>query len=242
MVAGAPAERAWAVLNRQMPDVVRDTDGVPVTPAQAKPIITDNDQRADRGPPPIVAAPRHAPRNRSAQHAFQVGGRPSASRAQRGMTSHTHPDGRTPRGNQPNPLDRQHPITARRTRGTRLAHHRKHPRLTIDFADDTVAVAGCSFTRSPPTPGGASTGRPIPAAARTAAHGRSRGPDPVRTRLQATRSPPGPHHRPGHRRETPPVHTRPTRLRQLIGNLRRRRRRRRRRPGQGRPGPRAGPA
>ena len=67
------------------------------------------------------------PRNRSAHHAFQVGGRPSASRAQRGMTSHTHPDGRTPRGNQPNPLDRQHPITARRTRVTRLAHHRKHP-------------------------------------------------------------------------------------------------------------------
>ena len=84
------------------------------------------------------------PRNRSAQHAYQEGGRPSASRAQRRMTSHTHPDGRTPRGNQPNPLDRQHPITARRTRGTRLAHHRKHRRLTIDFAD-TVAVAGCFF-------------------------------------------------------------------------------------------------
>jgi len=61
VVAGAPAERAWAVLNRQMPDVVCDTDGVPVTPAPAKPLITDNDQRADPGPPPIVAAPRHAP-------------------------------------------------------------------------------------------------------------------------------------------------------------------------------------
>jgi hypothetical protein len=100
VVAGAPAERARAVLNRQMPDVVCDTDGVPVTPAQAKPIITDNDHRADRGPPPIAAAPGHAPRNRAAQHADQEGGRPSAGRAQRGMTSHTHPDGRTPRGNQ----------------------------------------------------------------------------------------------------------------------------------------------
>ena len=111
MVAGAPAERAWAVLNRQMPDVVCDTDGVPVTPAPAKPLITDNDQRADPGPPPVVAAPRHAPGTGRRTTHSKKGGRPSASRAQRRMTSHTHPDGRTPRGNQTNPLDRQHPIS-----------------------------------------------------------------------------------------------------------------------------------
>jgi len=98
VVAGAPAERAWAVLNRQMPDVVCDTDGVPVTPAPAKPLITDNDQRADPGPPPVVAAPRHAPGTGRRTTHSKKGGRPSASRAQRRMTSHTHPDGRTREG------------------------------------------------------------------------------------------------------------------------------------------------
>src|SRR5450755_3217720 len=42
-----------------------------------------------------------------------------------------------------NPLGHLHrdtPITARRTRGTRLAQHRQHPRLTINRGDDTVVV------------------------------------------------------------------------------------------------------
>lgn len=41
VVAGALAERAWTVLHRQMPYVVCDTYGVPVTPEQAKQIITE---------------------------------------------------------------------------------------------------------------------------------------------------------------------------------------------------------
>jgi len=41
VVAGALAERGWAVLNRQMPYVICDTDGEPVTPQQAKRIITE---------------------------------------------------------------------------------------------------------------------------------------------------------------------------------------------------------
>ena len=36
VVAGALAERAWAVMNRQMPYVICDIDGTPVTPEQAK--------------------------------------------------------------------------------------------------------------------------------------------------------------------------------------------------------------
>ena len=39
VVAGALAERAWAVMNRQMPYVICDIDGTPVTPEQAKRII-----------------------------------------------------------------------------------------------------------------------------------------------------------------------------------------------------------
>jgi len=39
VVAGALAERAWAVMNRQMPYVICDVDGTPVTPEQAKRII-----------------------------------------------------------------------------------------------------------------------------------------------------------------------------------------------------------
>ena len=39
VVAGALAERAWTVMNRQMPYVICDIDGTPVTPEQAKRII-----------------------------------------------------------------------------------------------------------------------------------------------------------------------------------------------------------
>ncbi len=42
VVAGHLAERFWAVMNRGMPYVVCDTDGTPVTPAQAKTIITEH--------------------------------------------------------------------------------------------------------------------------------------------------------------------------------------------------------
>ena len=42
VVAAALAERAWAVMIRQMPYVVCDVTGEPVTPEQAKRIITEN--------------------------------------------------------------------------------------------------------------------------------------------------------------------------------------------------------
>lgn len=42
VVAGALAERAWAVLHRQMPYVICDTNGAPVSPEEAKRIITEH--------------------------------------------------------------------------------------------------------------------------------------------------------------------------------------------------------
>jgi transposase len=42
VVAGTLAERAWAVRNRQMPYVICDTHGIPVTPDEAKQIITEH--------------------------------------------------------------------------------------------------------------------------------------------------------------------------------------------------------
>jgi transposase len=42
VVAGALAERSWTVMNRQMPYVICDIDGTPVTPEQAKQIIAQN--------------------------------------------------------------------------------------------------------------------------------------------------------------------------------------------------------
>jgi transposase len=42
VVAAHLAERAWTVMDRGMPYVVCDTDGVPITPAQAKAIIADH--------------------------------------------------------------------------------------------------------------------------------------------------------------------------------------------------------
>ena len=41
VVAGHLAERAWAVLNRGTPYVICDNNGNPVTPAEAKQIITE---------------------------------------------------------------------------------------------------------------------------------------------------------------------------------------------------------
>ena len=42
VVAAHLAERAWTVMDRGTPYVVCDTDGTPVTPAQAKAIIADH--------------------------------------------------------------------------------------------------------------------------------------------------------------------------------------------------------
>ena len=42
VVASSLAERAWAVMNRQMPYVICDTDGTPVTAAQASAIIAEH--------------------------------------------------------------------------------------------------------------------------------------------------------------------------------------------------------
>ena len=70
VVAAALADRAWAVMNRQMPYVICDVTGEPVTPDQAKHIIAENytvpddvrsrsrsSKSARRTPPPERARP-----------------------------------------------------------------------------------------------------------------------------------------------------------------------------------------
>lgn len=41
VVAASPAERAWTVMRRGTPYVIRHTDGEPVTPDKAKTITAD---------------------------------------------------------------------------------------------------------------------------------------------------------------------------------------------------------
>jgi transposase len=74
VVAAALAERAWAVMNRQMPYVVCDVTGEPVTPDQARHIIAENytvpedvrsrrrsSKSARRTPPPERGRPLSKP-------------------------------------------------------------------------------------------------------------------------------------------------------------------------------------
>jgi hypothetical protein len=56
VVAGALAERAWTVMNRQMPYVICDIDGTPVTPEQAKQIIAQNYTIPTRSAGDVAAA------------------------------------------------------------------------------------------------------------------------------------------------------------------------------------------
>jgi transposase len=88
IVAAALAERAWTVLRRGMPYVVCDTDGAPVTPAEAKKII------AERWTvPPEIRARRRSRKNTAPGRASKVGKAP-----QRVHTEHTqvrHPKAST---------------------------------------------------------------------------------------------------------------------------------------------------
>ena len=68
VVAANLAERAWAVMDRGMPYVICDTDGRPVTPAEAKAIIAEHwtvpaDVRARRRSKKVGKAP-----NKSSRH------------------------------------------------------------------------------------------------------------------------------------------------------------------------------
>ena len=87
VVAGDLAERAWAVMNRQMPYVICDTDGHTGHPGPGQ-----RDHRASTGPCPTrsaaaAAAARHQTQTRSARPAARGEG-PSASRTRR-HDSHT---------------------------------------------------------------------------------------------------------------------------------------------------------
>jgi hypothetical protein len=84
VVAAYLAERAWTVLDRGTPYVVCDTDGRPVTPAQAKAIIAEHwtvpeqvrrQRRNKKGKAPQQVLTGHAPGAQSATR------RPSPSSA-----------------------------------------------------------------------------------------------------------------------------------------------------------------
>jgi transposase len=102
VVAGALAERAWAVLNRRMPYVVCDTDGVPVTPDQAKQII------AERFTVPVEVRRRRRSTKTSSAHATptrlpqpQVGKAPQQAHA--GHDRSDHPKGGVDNTRRPSP-------------------------------------------------------------------------------------------------------------------------------------------
>jgi len=72
VVAASPAERAWTVMRRGTPYVICDTDGRPVTPAQAKAIITERwtvppQIRARRRTKKTGKAPQKAPEGQCAR-------------------------------------------------------------------------------------------------------------------------------------------------------------------------------
>ena len=79
VVAGALAERAWAVMNRQMPYVICDIDGEPVTPDQAKRIIAEHFTVPDE----VRRRRRSTKSARRAPHPIRSGEGPSASRTRR---------------------------------------------------------------------------------------------------------------------------------------------------------------
>jgi sRNA-binding protein len=75
-VAGHLAERFWAVMRRGMPYVICDTDGTPVTPAQAKQIITEQ-----------WTVPAEARSRRRSKKAKKAGKAPHQA-----LTGHAKPD------------------------------------------------------------------------------------------------------------------------------------------------------
>ncbi|HEX2701460.1 MAG TPA: transposase [Acidimicrobiales bacterium] len=80
VVAANLAERAWAVMDRGMPYVICDTDGRPVTPAEARAIIAEHwtvspDVRARRRSKKVGKAPKNVPAGRSKPGACGAGER-----------------------------------------------------------------------------------------------------------------------------------------------------------------------
>jgi len=80
VVAASLAERAWAVMHRQMPYVICDTDGRPVNPQEAKTIIAEHwtvptETRARRRHKKAGKAPQKALTGQSNPHARSAGTR-----------------------------------------------------------------------------------------------------------------------------------------------------------------------
>jgi transposase len=77
VVAANLAERAWAVMRREMPYVICDTDGRPVTPNQAKAIIADH----WTVPPEVRARRRSKKMGKAPQQVLMAHGKPSTRSA-----------------------------------------------------------------------------------------------------------------------------------------------------------------
>jgi len=103
VVAGALAERAWAVMNRQMPYVICDIDGAPVTPEQANGSSRSTSRSPTRSAADAAAAARHPAGNRLSNPPAAVGEGPSASRTRRHDTFTRTPERRRRHTRRPSP-------------------------------------------------------------------------------------------------------------------------------------------
>jgi transposase len=95
VVAANLAERAWAVMHRQMPYVICDTDGRPVDPDEAKTIIAQHwtvtaEVRARRRSKKAGKAPQKVPTGQSKPHARGVGKRGDLPRRASSNAHHNH--------------------------------------------------------------------------------------------------------------------------------------------------------
>ena len=91
VVAANLAERFWAVMHRQMPYVICDTDGRPVDPDEAKTIIAQH-----WTVPADVRARRRSKKAGKAPQTVRTGQRLRGDLPQHGIIDHHHPHGQPP--------------------------------------------------------------------------------------------------------------------------------------------------
>ena len=100
VVAAHLAERTWSVMRRQMPYVICDTDGRPVTPAEAKAIIARDwtvtaETRARRRSKKAGKAPQQVLEAQVRSHAKDVDKRGDLPHPTSSTTTQAHVNRRT---------------------------------------------------------------------------------------------------------------------------------------------------
>lgn len=104
VVAANLAERFWAVMNRQMPCVICNTDARPITPAEGKAII------ADHWTVPVDSGPNAATRSWGPQQVHAAKAKSDARGAERrGNLRHHHRSARQPNPSTEELLDNRSP-------------------------------------------------------------------------------------------------------------------------------------